>query len=178
MWDESKKHENLDKLDYDVFLSPHQCSKSAMYDKSDEGEEERKQDILDDMEESAHGGAYIIASSDPIPATNKSGDNPPHAKAKSRYTELVESEHFLCTGEHPDEDCPKPVPFELTDEGLKYAKPDDDDEDDDDGGDDGDSGGGSTKDGKSKATAFGIAIQSGRGRPEPPAARVGFGFFQ
>lgn len=182
VWDESEKHKNKDKLAYDVFLSPHQCSKSAMYEKNEEGEEEMKQDILDDMEESAKDGAYIIASSGRIPATNKNGDNPPHAKAKSRYTELVESEHFLCTGEHPEEDNPKPISFELTDEGLKYVKPEDDDDDNDDGGDDGgddgDSDGGSSTGKNSEATAFGTAIQKGRGRPAPPAARVGFGYIQ
>lgn len=165
VWDESESHDNKDKLDYDLFLSPHQCSKSAMYDKNDDGDEELKQDILDDMEASGRDGAYIVASSDPIPSSNKKGDNPPHALAKARYEEIVQAEHFLCTGEHTDEENPLPIVFEMTDEGLRYV--DDVAEDDDDAD--------SREASACKATAFASAVQSGSGRPAPPTERVGFG---
>ena len=165
VWDESEAHGNEDKLDYDVFLSPHQCSKSAMYDKGDDGEEELKQDILEDMETSGRDGAYIIASSDPIPSSNKKGDNPPHALAKARYEEIVQAEHFLCTGEHPDEENPLPIVFKVTDEGLQYVDAvDKDDEDEDD-----------RETSEAKGTAFAVAVQTGSGRPAPPTERVGFG---
>ena len=175
VWDESDGHGNVDKLDYNVFLSVHQCSKSAMYEKNEEGKDEKKQDILDDIENSAEEFAYIIASSDPIPSSNKKGDNPPHALAKARYEEIIDSGHFLCTGEHPDEDNPKPIVFELTDEGLKYVEPDEDDEDDDDDGDDNGDDGGGDAGSKAATTAFSKAVEQGSGRPTPPSERVGFG---
>lgn len=166
VWDESESHSNKDKLDYNVFLSPHQCSKSAMYDKNDDGEDELKQDILDEIEKSGENGAYIIASSDPIPSSNEKGDNPPHALAKARYEEIVESEHFLCTGEHLDEDNPQAVVFELSEQGLQYVAPE---ADDDDCGE---------EESEAKATAFATAVREGSGRPTPPTERVGFGTLQ
>ncbi len=73
-------------LGWNVFLAPHHCSKSVMY-WQDEGEEDEtlKQDVLDHIEK--HGGTsgHIVASSEPVPASNNPGDNPPHAKAKARY---------------------------------------------------------------------------------------------
>ena len=166
VWDESRDHDNEDKLDCDVFLSPHQCSKSVMYDKNEDGEETLKQDILDDIEKSLVDGGYIIASSDPVPAKNKKGDNPPHAKAKARYEEIVAEGHFVCTGEHPDKDDPKETVFEFTDDGFCYVEPDEDDEDSD-------------HESESKASAstgsLAAAIDASLGSDAPPTQRVGFG---
>ncbi len=89
-------------LEWDVFLSPHHCSKSVMYaqdEDDDEGEEKLQQGLLDDIEAAACADAYIVASSPPIPAKDEDGANPPHRKAASRYEELVDDGHFVCTGE-------------------------------------------------------------------------------
>ncbi|MEM0925421.1 MAG: hypothetical protein AAGJ83_05235 [Planctomycetota bacterium] len=167
VWAESRDHDNEDKLDCYVFLSPHQCSKSVMFDKNDYVDEELKQDILDDIEKSLVDGGYIIASSDPVPAKNKKGDNPPHAKARARYEEIVAEGHFLCTGEHPDEDDPKEIVFEFTDDGFGYIEPEEEsDEDNDD-------------ESESKASPSGgslaAAIDASQGSDAPPTQRVGFG---
>src|SRR5437016_14432624 len=68
----------------------------------DEGdaEETLKQDVLDAVEKAQQSPGHIVASAEPIPASNKDGDNPPHAKAKQRYEEIA-TDSFLCTQEHP-----------------------------------------------------------------------------
>ena len=68
-----------------------------MYWKDDGDQDEvLKQDILDAMEEAELSPGYIVASSEPVPASNDKGDNPPHAKAKQRYEEIA-NDKFLCT---------------------------------------------------------------------------------
>jgi len=115
-----------DDLEWNVFLAPHHCSKRVMYWKDEEDDEEKlKQDILDDIEKAAGQPGYIVASCEPIPSRNAEGDNPPHAKAKNRYEEIVPDD-FLCTQEHPNEDNPEPIVFELTEEGLSYLSPEKD----------------------------------------------------
>jgi hypothetical protein len=144
-------------LAWDVFLAPHHCSKSAMYWK-DEGEEDAslKQDILDAIEEAKQNGGHIVASSIAIPTTDTKGANPPHAKAAARYRELVDDGHFLCTAEHPNQDAPEPIVFEVDTEGLVLRE---------------------AKGKASVATAstLGRAVETARGATAPATQPVGFG---
>ena len=144
-----------DDLAWNVMLAPHHCSKSVMY-WQDEGEnkESLKQDILDDIEKAADDLGYIVASSEPVPNSNKPGDNPPHAKAKSRYEEIAPN-GFLCTQEHPNEKDPEPIIFCLDDNDLEYVQP---------------------KGDRSKnKNDLAEATKAARGGNEPPTERVGFG---
>lgn len=144
-----------DDLEWNVMLSAHHCSKSVMYWKGEgEEDESRKQDILDDMENVALDPGYIVASSEPIPASNKPGDNPPHAKAKKRYEEIVPDE-FLCTQEYPNKDNPEPLVFELTEDGLALTQ--------------------SGERSKAHAESLTASVSAARGRAAPPEERVGFG---
>ena len=130
-----------------------------MYWQAEDDEEEvLKQDILDRMEEAGSEPGYVVASSEPIPPSNKPGDNPPHAKAKRRYEEIA-LDGFLCTQERPSEETPRPIIFEFGDDGFGLR--------DDDGGDDNGDGDG----GKALSTAA-AAVRGGSG---PPKKQVGFG---
>ena len=150
-----------DDLEWNVLLAPHHCSKSVMYWKDeDEDEESLKQDILDLMEENASSSGYIIASSEPIPSSNQSGDNPPHARAKNRYQEIVANE-FFCTQEHPSESNPEPIIFEVTENGFSYLQPHTSDD---------------AKDDTEKGLA--AAVSEVRGSDEPPKQQVGFGVWK
>jgi beta-lactamase superfamily II metal-dependent hydrolase len=142
-------------LKWNLFLAPHHCSKSVMYQKDDKGSEKLKQDILDDIKKDAGETGYIISSSEPVPESNQSGDNPPHAKAKRRYEEIVPND-FICTMEHPNEKNPEPIIFELTGSGLTYTDP-------------------SGKK-KSYTDKIGAAVAAARGEHEPPTSRTGFGY--
>ncbi len=154
IFDVSKKAGNERTLEWNVLLAPHHCSKSAMYHR-DEGDEKEKlkQDILDDLEAAQLSCGYVVASSDPIPANNRPGDNPPHAKAKARYEEIVHSD-FICTQEHGSKDSPIPVVLDHTDHGLDYTDPD--------AGDD-------------YGSKLASAVAAARGSDHPPQEKVGFG---
>ena len=142
-------------LAWNVFLTPHHCSKGVMY-WCDEGEEEEtlRQDILDAIEAAASDPGYIIASSEPIPKSNEAGDNPPHAIAKKRYEEIAPN-GFVCTQEHGGKDHPNPIIFEVTAQGFQYW--------------------GTQVSKAAGLTALAKAIEQARGGAEPPSDRVGFG---
>jgi beta-lactamase superfamily II metal-dependent hydrolase len=178
IFDVTHDAENDERLAWDVLLAPHHCSRKVMYAPDKDGEEELKQDILDALDESRGGCAYIVASSEPVPATNKSGDNPPHAKAKARYTELG-IEEFLCTQEHGDIESPSPVIFSLTpDVGLELLPLPD-----------GDTTAGKSTRGSGTVAAIGLGlagvvggallaravIKQARGTEAAPVKPVGFG---
>lgn len=142
-------------LEWNVFLSPHHCSKSAMYWKDENEEEETlKQDIMDDVKAAALTPGYIIASSLPVPDADTDGAPPPHAKAKKQYQKVVPTA-FLCTHEHPDKKNTEPVVFEVTATGLTYLEP------------------GGEKSSSRKSLAEVVAAARGTG--EPPKQTVGFG---
>ena len=107
-------------LSWNVLLAPHHCSKSVMYWKDESAEEETlREDIVKDMGNAALDPGYVVASSSPVPTSNESGDNPPHAKAKAQYLRIVPNE-FFCTHEHPNEADPVPVVFEVSENGFAY----------------------------------------------------------
>lgn len=110
-----------DTLAWNVLLAPHHCSKSAMFWK-DEGDEEEtlRGDMVRDFGNTALDPGYVVSSSEPVPASNRPGDNPPHAKAKRQYQRIVPNE-FLCTHEHEDKKNPEPIIFEVTQGGFSYV---------------------------------------------------------
>ncbi|MGV9237855.1 hypothetical protein [Streptomyces nigra] len=112
IFDNSEYYGNTDRVEWDVLLSPHHCSKKVMYAKGDDGEEELKQDILDQFETYASADARVIASSRPFRDQDEKGRNPPHLLARDAY-EKVTALPMLCTGEYPTSDEPQPVVFAL-----------------------------------------------------------------
>jgi len=153
--DQTKAHDNEDKLKWNVLLAPHHCSKKAMYEKNDNGDDVLKQDILDDLESFQLTPGFIVASSVAIPGNNTSGDNPPHAKAKTRYEEIV-NDDFICTGEYSTPKKMRPIIYTVT--GTSIAQVDKDY-----------TLGEATKEDLAKA------IAAARGSNAPPIDKVGFG---
>lgn len=139
--EKTRSLKNEEYLAHHTLLAPHHVSKTIMYKRID-GEDVLQKDpeILKEFEKEQLDPAYVVASAEP-PFETVAGRNPPHQKARSRYEEVVEKGHFLCTHEHGDEDSPERIEFALSDTGLTYTKPGSDDSDGD-GGDDSDSGGG------------------------------------
>jgi hypothetical protein len=111
-----------DSLEWNVLLAPHHCSDSVMY-VADEvgGERTLHQDILDAFETHGSSPTFVVSSSVEIPATNKPGDNPPHARAKVEYEKICE--RFECTGEWPSAATPEPMVFEFSDEEFTLREP-------------------------------------------------------
>lgn len=109
---------NDDDLKWNVFLAPHHCSKSVMYTTNEDDNEVVDRKLMSQIESAGEDCRYIISSSVPVPSSNKSGDNPPHARAKNRFCEIVEDGNFICTQEHPDEELPAPVVIAVSDDGC------------------------------------------------------------
>lgn len=147
--DTTKEAGNEEYLAWKVFLAPHHCSKSAMYQK--EGDKEvLKQDILDDLAEYQVDGGVIVASSEKIPSQNASGDNPPHAKAKKRYEEVADG-GFLCT--HEDGEAGEPLVFDVSDGALDAPEVAQ----------------------AAAASKLADAVDDARGSDSPPSEQVGYG---
>ena len=104
-----------DDLTWNVLLAPHHCSKAAMYWK-DEGDDEEKlkKHIVEEMDKASLEPNRVVSSSNSVPSSNKAGDNPPHAKAKTQYESITDS--FLCT---MDQDVP--VVAEIDDNKIVLA---------------------------------------------------------
>ena len=134
---------------WDVFLAPHHCSKSVMYERIG-GRDVLRRDVLDLIEGAKADEGWIVSSSGPIPASNAVGDNPPHTKAKNRYSEICDT--FVCTGEHPDEDSPTPLIFESTTDGVCFLGSED-----------------------TGVTAAAEQVDEARGGKKPADTAVGFG---
>jgi hypothetical protein len=151
IFDFTKEAGNEQFLAWKIFLAPHHCSKSAMYQDED-GSEVLKQDMLDDLAEFQVGEGCIVASSEAIPAQNKKGDNPPHAKAKQRYEEVAEGQ-FLCTHENSEDS--EPLIFDVVDGGITFV--------------------GEEAVADVSVDKIAAAVATSRGSDEPPSEKVGFG---
>ena len=151
IFDVSKDKGNEDALAWQVFLAPHHCSKSVMYQKYGDSET-LKQDILDDLQAAQVGDGIIVSSSVEIPASNKKGDNPPHAKAKAHYEEVAAGD-FLCT--HEDAGDGETPTFESANGALAFE--------------------GETSNAAAAEDKVAAGVVAGRDSDEPPAYDVGFG---
>lgn len=142
---------------WNILLAPHHCSKAAMYVKpEDDKKEARQEDILDSLRDHRLAPAFLLSSSEPIPKSDSKGDNPPHAKAKRSYEEVLDqADDFLCTQEHPNVQQPEPIVLELSSDGLAKEGP----------------AATLTK----ASDRFGLAIVAARGTEEPPKSRTGYG---
>jgi len=153
IFDTTAEQGNADFLKWKVLLAPHHCSKSAMY--QTEGDAEvLKQDILNDLAAHQVNGGTVVSSSEEVPAQNSAGDNPPHAKAKSRYEEIADG-GFLCT--HEDGASGEPLVFDA--ENGVLTSPDM-------------AGAVSAAAGTSKLSN---AVDDARGSENPPSEQVGYG---
>ena len=141
-------------IEWNVLLAPHHCSKSVMYWR-DNGDKEEilKQALLNTIEGASRKPGHVVASCEPIPSKNSENDNPPHAKAKNRYEEIVPNE-FLCTQEYPDCSSPEPIVFCLDEGGFALRN---------------------TEHRKKSSKDLAEAVALARGVTEPPTERVGFG---
>lgn len=100
------------RLAWDVMLAAHHGSRKVMYAPDDNGNEEKKQDILDYFEESAGENGYVVISSHKFRDIDPKSANPPHLNAREAYESIAPTD-VLCTGEYPDEDAPRPIVFGL-----------------------------------------------------------------
>ena len=104
-----------DDLAWNVLLAPHHCSKAVMYWKDEGDDNERlKKHIVNEMDTASRAPNRIVSSSSKVPSSNKPGDNPPHAKAKTQYESITTS--FLCTMDNDN-----PIVAKLENEKISFA---------------------------------------------------------
>lgn len=117
--EKSKKHNNEDKLKWDLFLAPHHCSWTFFNDtpyKDNKMPKDYALEFLDYRNENAH----IVASSAKI---INDDNNPPCYQAKLEYEKKVGDIKFKNTAMHKDEKAPKPLVYTITeDDGLMLQK--------------------------------------------------------
>lgn len=118
IFDYSVDHDRQEKLEWDLLLAPHHCSKKVMYVPVD-GKDVLQQDVMDALTASArHDDVVIVSSSDKFRAKDEQGMNPPHRKARDRYREIGD---FICTMSWGDEDAPFPVVFGVDASGARVV---------------------------------------------------------
>lgn len=114
----SKEKNNTERLEWDLFLSPHHCSWSFFNDRPQEDNPDPKDyslEILDYRKANAH----IIASSKKI---EDKEPNPPHYAAKQEYVKKVGDSKFKNTAIHKGEKAPKPMIYIIDENGFELEK--------------------------------------------------------
>ncbi len=150
VFEETHAHDNETMLEWNVLLSPHHCSKKAMYE-----DNVLQEDVMQEFADSQLSPGYIVASSNEFPHANSAGDNPPHRKARNRYEEIV-NDAFLCTGEVSTPEQVQPIIFSVTANGIELDIED-------------------YEMSESAETTLAAAVAKARGSNSPPANKVGFG---
>lgn len=125
---ETQRHGNdkEGRLEWHVLLTPHHCSKHALFEEDEDGVQRAQSDIINTLTTERLDPGYVVASCRAVDDdgnsafTNGKGDDPPHEKARRRYESMVASkDDFLCTGEQPDTDRPEPIVFSVADTGIE-----------------------------------------------------------
>lgn len=120
----SKRHNNEDRLMWNIINIPHHCSYLALSDEKGEHETQPKPLVRELL---LHGkkGAYMVSSSGPIlnSPSNQEASQPPHIQAKKSYNTYlsqIEGRRFLVTMEEPTTLLPKPLIFDITNAGVSW----------------------------------------------------------
>lgn len=116
--EKSEKYNNKDKLEWDLFLSPHHCSWSFFNDSPYKENKEPKDYSLKFLDY-RRNDALVIASSVKIVDDDS---NPPHYPAKEQYEKKVGKENFRNTAVHINEKAPEPLVYLIDSNGLKLEK--------------------------------------------------------
>ncbi|WP_419925330.1 hypothetical protein [Candidatus Poriferisocius sp.] len=105
-------------VEFDVLVMPHHCSKGALFDS--DGNADTK--VVEGLKAAKADGAWAVASSPPIPKSDKNGADPPHRVAWDKYSKILGADYMVCTGSHGSEEDPDPVVFSVGDP-CGYARP-------------------------------------------------------
>ena len=117
-------HNNMDRLEWDLFNLPHHCSYLSLSDEKGDKKTEPKEKIKD-LLLSGHKDAYMVSSSKPILDDNNAYQQvqPPHIQAKNTYEDYlkqVDGRKLLVTMEEPNTTSPEPLEFEVGQRGVTF----------------------------------------------------------
>ena len=154
IFDKTKENKRDRYLEWNVYLAAHHCSKKVMFWKDDDDSPEKfRSDVMKEFEGSALSEAYIVASCRSN-FTDGKGDPPPHSKARTKYEEIIDAGHLLCTHEYPTTKEPKPIVFTIGSDEFEF---------------------GDERTKSEGPSGLGAAVTAARGATKPPGTQVGFG---
>jgi beta-lactamase superfamily II metal-dependent hydrolase len=107
---------------WNVFLTPHHCSKYALFEKDDDGNHILDDDLVLRISDTQVTPGWIVASSSGD-FTDEAGSNPPHTMTREQY-EAIAPCSFLCTAEYPDPETDDPIVFAITEDGITEVSKD------------------------------------------------------
>ncbi len=115
--DITKKHNNTDRLEWNLYNIPHHCSYKALSDEKGEKETEPT-DLIKDLLLLGKKDAYIVSCSKAIENDSDAYEQiqPPHVQAKNAYVSYlkkVDGRKFLVTMEEPNTKKPEPITFNV-----------------------------------------------------------------
>lgn len=125
IFDYSESHDRSERVEWDLLLAPHHCSKRSLYERV-AGQEVLQTDVVDALERRGSESSRVIISSGAFPQADVENANPPHILARGRYEEIASE--VLVTAEFPDPDSAVPIAFLLTTAGLALLDDDADGE--------------------------------------------------
>lgn len=117
-------HNNMDRLEWDLFNLPHHCSYLSLSDDKGALMTEPK-DKIKDLLLSGHKDAYMVSSSKPILNDNDAYQQvqPPHIQARNAYEDYlsqINGRKILVTMSEPNAAYPKPLEFEIGRHGVTF----------------------------------------------------------
>lgn len=121
----SKKHNNSDRLEWDLYNIPHHCSYLALSD--DKGDTETTpKPFVKELLLFGKEGAYGVSSSKPIEDSKEGREQqqPPHIQAKKcyeRYLKKIEGAKLMVTMEEPNTDKPELLIFNIDSNGISIG---------------------------------------------------------
>ncbi len=118
----TKRHNNDVRLEWDVVNLPHHCSYLSLGPEKGAEKTEPVPEVRWLFEEQGRDRGTIISTSDPIPATDET--QPPHRQAANYYKEMIaeKSGEFIVTMEHPSKASPEPLVISIQCSGAKVEK--------------------------------------------------------
>lgn len=122
----TKENKNDDRLTWDLFNVPHHCSYKAL--SNEKGKNiTSPTDLVQELLLSGKESAYLVSSSNPIEDTKEGRDQtqPPHIQARKCYEMYLKKNDgckFLVTMEESEASDPKPIEFNIEDNGISVRK--------------------------------------------------------
>lgn len=122
----TRRHNNADRLRWNLYNLPHHCSYLALSDEKGDKETTPKS-LVKELLLQGQKDAYLVSSSRPIPDSQDAYDQvqPPHIQARKayeRHLRNVGGRKFVVTMEEPNARRPEPLEFEVTRGGVSWNR--------------------------------------------------------
>lgn len=119
-------HNNVDRLNWNLYNLPHHCSYLALSDEKGEKETIPKP-LIKELLLQGQADAYMVSSSRPITDEKAAYEQaqPPHIQARKayeRYLREVSGRKLLVTMEEPNGFHPEPLEFEISQRGIAWIR--------------------------------------------------------